>query len=134
MIQHLNPYNNVLPAQQILQANGKQSIDALRMMPNSSVLIADSTAPIVWKCVSDGLGNVCAEAFDISPHKSQEQAEKDSLIALVQSIDERLKRLENEQSVVTGHTEPDDAEFITSKKNVTGRKKSTGIVTADDAE
>lgn len=51
--------NYTLPPQQILQANGKASIDAIRMSPNSSVLIADTTEPIVWKCVSDGQCKIC---------------------------------------------------------------------------
>ena len=60
---------NMLPPQQVVQANGKASISALRMSPNSSVLIMDTTAPIVWLCTSDGLGNVTPVAYDITPHK-----------------------------------------------------------------
>lgn len=61
--------SNVLPPQQVLQANGRASINALRMSPNSSVLIMDSTAPMVWLCTSDGLGNVTPVPYDITPHK-----------------------------------------------------------------
>ena len=86
--------NYTLPPQQILQANGKSSIDAIRMSPNSSVLIADTTKPIVWKCISDGLGNVTAEAFDITPHKTEEQVEKENLNSTLNEINERLKKLE----------------------------------------
>jgi hypothetical protein len=79
------PYNyNVLPAQQILQANGKSSIDMIRLAPNSSVLIADTTAPIVWRCVSDSLGNVTSEPFDITPHKEETK----------ESLEQRIERLE----------------------------------------
>ena len=138
MLQHMNPYmqNNILPPQQILQANGKSSIDALRMSPNSSVLIADNTAPIVWRCVSDGLGNVTSEPFDIIPHKSQEQIDRDNLSVTIQNIENRLKKLEGdyEQSFIKRNAEPDDAEFSTSKKNVAGRKKSTSLIGSDDAE
>ena len=131
----LQQYSNVLPPQQILQANGKASIDALRMSPNSSVLIADNTAPIVWKCVSDGLGNVSAEPFDITPHKTQEQIEKDNLIALIQSIDKRLQAIEvrYDESIIKQPAEPDDSEFITSKKTATGRKRPTSTNESDDA-
>ena len=87
--------NYTLPPQQILQANGKASIDAIRMAPNSSVLIADTTQPIVWRCVSDGLGNVTAEAFDITHHKTEEEVEKENTNNLLNDISERLKRLEN---------------------------------------
>ena len=138
MLQHMNPYmqNNILPPQQILQANGKSSIDALRMSPNSSVLIADNTAPIVWRCVSDGLGNVTSEPFDIIPHKSQEQIDRDNLSVTIQNIENRLKKLEGdyEQSFIKRNAEPDDAEFSTSKKTVAGRKKPTSLIGSDDAE
>ena len=80
--------NYTLPPQQILQANGKASIDAIRMSPNSSVLIADTTEPIVWKCVSDGLGNVTAEAFDITHHKTEAEVEKDrrTMLLVIRNI------------------------------------------------
>lgn len=84
----------ILPPQQILQANGKASIDLIRMSPNSSVLIADTTQPIVWKCISDGLGNVSAKPFDITPHKTEEEVEKETMATLLQSISERLEKLE----------------------------------------
>lgn len=93
--------NYTLPPQQILQANGKTSIDAIRMSPNSSVLIADTTQPIVWKCVSDGLGNVTAEPYDITRHKTEEEVEKETTNNLLNDISERLKRLEfNYESII----------------------------------
>ena len=91
----------ILPPQQILQANGKESIDMIRMSPNSSVLIADTTKPIVWKCVSDGLGNVSAKAFDIIPHKSEEEVEKENMSALLKNISDRLERLEGKYESFT---------------------------------
>lgn len=140
MIQHYNPYFNqgagMLPPQQILQANGKNSIDNLRMSPNSSVLIADSTAPIVWKCISDGLGNVSSEAFDIVPHKSQEQIEKDNILTIVNNLDKRLKALEDnyDKSTVKQRAESNDAESYESKKDGSRSKKSAGNAKSDDAE
>ena len=95
MYPNFTGYQNVLPPQQILQANGKASIDALRMSPNSSVLIADQTQPIVWRCTSDSLGNVSSIAFDITPHKDEITTEKEALANTLAEINERLKRLEN---------------------------------------
>ena len=101
--------NYTLPPQQILQANGKASIDAIRMSPNSSVLIADTTEPIVWKCVSDGLGNVTAEAFDITHHKTEEEVEKENTNNLLTDISKRLERLENKyESTFNRHYESTD--------------------------
>lgn len=115
-------YQNVLPPQQILQANGKASIDALRMSPNSSVLIADQTQPIVWRCVSDGLGNVSASAFDITPHKDEALAEKEALASTLEEINNRLKRLEDKyEPIIKRHGESANTTFeanaSTSPKN-----------------
>ena len=101
----VNPsQQNILPPQQILQANGKASIDALRMSPNSSALIADSTQPIIWKCVSDSLGNVSATAFDVLPHKNEAEVQKESMTRSFDLINERLDRLEKSYESITSRT------------------------------
>ena len=112
--------NYTLPPQQILQANGKASIDAIRMSPNSSVLIADTTAPIVWKCVSDGLGNVTAEAFDITHHKTEEEVEKENTNNLLNDISKRLERLENKY------------ESVIDRFNSTGYKSTNEATISND--
>ena len=126
-----NPYfqqqpirQNVLPPQQIPQANGKASIDMLMMSPNSSILIADATEPIVWKCVSDSLGNVTAQAFDISPHKTEAEIKQDNM----QEIINRLKKLEADYESIIGRIaeqpnikgNPDGKEYKQSAGNVAG--------------
>ena len=101
----VNPsQQNILPPQQILQANGKASIDALRMSPNSSALIADSTQPIIWKCVSDSLGNVSATPFDVLPHKNEAEVQKESMTRSFDLINERLDRLEKSYESLTSRT------------------------------
>lgn len=121
--------NFTLPPQQILQANGKPSIDGLRMSPNSSALIADTTAPIVWKCVSDGLGNVTAKPFDIIPHKSEEEIEKENTTNLLNDINERLKRLESSYESITSRTN-ESANKTTYANSSDGIKSTTGYATA----
>jgi len=124
--------NYTLPPQQILQANGKSSIDAIRMSPNSSVLIADTTAPIVWKCVSDGLGNVTAEAFDISHHKTEAEVEKETTTNLLNEISERLKRLEiNYESIIDRTNESTNKTVNADSSNVS---KSTNGYSAVNAK
>lgn len=122
--------NYTLPPQQILQANGKESIKAIRMSPNSSVLIADTTEPIVWKCVSDGLGNVTTEAFDISHHKTEEEVEKETTANLLNQISERLERLENKyESVIDRNYESTSKTAYADDKGIT--KSTNGITTVD---
>ena len=87
---------NVLPQQQVLQANGKASIDALKMAPNSSALIMDTTAPIVWLCTSDSLGNVTSMPYDIAQHI--EEPEDDPLEKRLESIESQLNEIINAKS------------------------------------
>ena len=132
-----NPYNfqmnqNILPPQQILQANGKASIDALRMSPNSSVLIADQTAPIVWRCISDGLGNVSAEAFDITPHKDESQVERENMNSIIVDMNNRLKDLEAKYESFTNRTAKQRNESAkTNDGNGSKHEKSSSIYNAD---
>lgn len=109
------PTQNILPPQQVLKANGKASIDALQMSPNSEVLIMDTTAPIIWQCISDGLGKVTATPWDIVPHK--EEPPVDSLETRVANIEAIVRELK---------------EKADAKPNVGGRKSAKNA--RDDVE
>lgn len=123
---------NVLPPQQILQANGKASIDALRMSPNSSALIADSTLPIIWKCVSDSLGNVSATAYDVSLHKDEQIVEKENINNSIATITERLDRLEkNYESITSRGAKPTVPTVQTANANNARYEKSTSVPVTD---
>lgn len=104
--------NNILPPQQVLQANGKASIDALRMAPNSSVLIMDSKEPIVWLCTTDGIGNVTSAPYDISPHKDPDPVDVNGLESRVASIENILTRLEEKLN-----GKPDDEPIKAANRN-----------------
>lgn len=83
---------NMLPAQQVIQVNGKASVEALRMAPNSSVLVLDITAPLVWLCATDGIGSLTATPYDITQHieETPESALEKRLAALEQRLMEVL--------------------------------------------
>lgn len=85
-------YNNMLPAQQVIQVSGKQSIDTMQMAPNSSVLVMDTSAPLVWMCVSDGVGRVTATPYDIALH--HDVPAPDSLEGRLAAVEAAIKRME----------------------------------------
>lgn len=86
MTQQVPMTQPMLPAQQVTQVNGKPT--NIRMAPNSSLIALDTTAPLAWLCVSDGIGNVTLTAYDIAPH--QDAPEKDTAGIL----DQLVKRVE----------------------------------------
>ena len=89
---------NMLPPQQVIQVNGKGSVEALRMAPNSSVLVMDTTAPIVWLCTTDGIGSLTATPYDITMHieETPESALEKRLTALEQRLMEVLNAKSND--------------------------------------
>ena len=92
----MNPQNqSILPQQQVTQVNGKASVDAIRMSPNSSILLMDNTAPLVYLCVSDGLGNVTSTAYDIKLHEDAPPVDVRSLEDRVASIESIISKWED---------------------------------------
>ena len=57
------------PRCEIIQVNGENGAKAFMMAPNSSALLMDTTAPIVWLCQSDGAGYHTQTPFKIEPFK-----------------------------------------------------------------
>lgn len=134
MINQYNPYymptySQTLPQQQIPTANGRASADNIKLAPNSSVLVADSTLPIIYRCISDSLGNVTITSFDITPHKDEEQVKKEQTDVILADLVQRIERLEHESNTKWNNTqhEPDkaDVESFKERKQPTGNGKPT---------
>ena len=77
----------MIPRQEITRVNGRNGAMAVQMAPNSSVLVLDETAPLVWLCQTDGAGYLTVTPFDIAPHQEAPQVSVNDLSA-------RLARLE----------------------------------------
>ena len=115
-----NPYGyfqnqNILPQQQRIQVNGKASVDTIQLAPNSSVLVMDTSAPIVWMCVSDGIGKVTATPYDITVHKEDPPVN-------MASVEQRIAAIENTIAEMEGR--------INGKSNVGRFKQKSNL--ADD--
>lgn len=107
-----------LPQQQIIQVNGKASVDTISLAPNSSILVMDTSAPIVWMCVSDGVGKVTATPYDIVVHQEEPPVD-------VKSIEQRISAIENKM------TEMEDKYNAKSNGN---RLKSKSSLADDSAD
>lgn len=84
---------NVPPHYDIVKVSGRQGVDAFQMGPNSSVLLLDETAPIVWLVQTDGAGFKTPTPFSITPYEQPAPIN-------VNDLEERIKKLEglvNEQ-------------------------------------
>lgn len=90
----MNPYQNqylqnlMMPQQQeVVKVNGKNGVDAFQLAPNSSALLLDTTASIVWLVQTDGAGYKTSTAYDITPHIPEEETQ-------FKTLEERISKLE----------------------------------------
>ena len=88
------PYQNqylqnlMIPQQQeVVKVSGKNGVDAFQLAPNSSALLLDTTASIVWLVQTDGAGYKTSTPYDITPHVPEEEVQ-------FKSLEERISKLE----------------------------------------
>lgn len=104
MPNYVNPYQNRLDQMsanmaqrcEIVRVNGKNGAEAYQLPPNSSILLLDETAPLVWLAQTDGAGYKTVTPYSIAPYQAQQPVD-------LNYLEERIKRLEekvNEQSDV----------------------------------
>lgn len=96
-----NMYNYVpqvpvsaLPHYEVIKVNGENGVDAFQMGPNSSILLLDETAPIVWFVQTDGAGYKTKTPYNVTPHTPEPSEEMKTIDSRFASIDQRLKNLE----------------------------------------
>lgn len=76
--------------QEVVKVNGINGVNAYQMPPNSSALLLDTTASIVWLVQTDGAGYKTSTAYDIVPHVSEEEVQFKSLEERIAKIEEML--------------------------------------------
>lgn len=77
-------------AQTVVRVNGRNGAETYMMPPNSSVILLDETAPIIWLKTTDGAGYPSLSAYNITPH----QEEQPPKAANLSELEERVARLE----------------------------------------
>lgn len=82
------------PQMEVVRVSGENGADAFRMGPNSSVLLLDETAPIVWLVTTDGAGYKTKTPYDISIHSPEPPPEFKSMEDRLAIIDKRLQAIE----------------------------------------
>lgn len=101
----------VRPQQQVLHVSGKEGLQALRLAPDSSALVLDDTAPLVWLCQTDSAGYMTQTAYSIAPYVEPEPIDLNALNA-------RLERLE----VLLSGGKPDPVGHESKRKTDAGQR------------
>lgn len=95
----LNPnFGYRLPKLEIVKVNGEAGARNFKMAPNSSALLADETAPMIWFVQTDGAGYLTATPYDISPHQTTPPIDVNELAQRVAQLEELINAKSNSQS------------------------------------
>lgn len=95
------PYGYQMPQRyEVIHVNGRGGADALQMLPNSTALVLDDTAPLVWLLQTDGAGYKTVTPYSITPYKPEPVPD-------MRTLEDRIRRLEemlNGKSDTAGDT------------------------------
>ena len=79
-------YNQYVPSymqppqrMEIVRVNGENGARAYQLPPNSSALLLDESAPLVWLIQTDGAGYKTATPYTIAPYQAQPAPDYNSL-------------------------------------------------------
>ena len=107
---NFNPYLNnsyYMQKSEVVRVNGKNGAETYQLAPNSSILLLDESAPIVWLKTTDGAGYPTLTPYKIEPYVDETMTSN----AMLQSLEQRILKLE---------------EKLNDKSNASSiRKKST---------
>ena len=79
-----------LPQQQVTRVSGQNGAQAYALPPNSSALLLDDTAPIVWLKTTDGAGYPTLTPSDIVPHQISTPVDASSLEARIKKLEDMI--------------------------------------------
>lgn len=74
--------------QKVVEVTGRSGAEAYQLAADSSVLLLDNTAPIVWLVKTDGAGYKSMIPYDIKPHEEEKPVDQ------IKLLEERIEKLE----------------------------------------
>ena len=86
LLQNIQPNNPI--KQEVVKVNGRPGAEAFYMGPNSSALLLDTSASLVWLVQTDGAGYKSLTPYDITPHEEKPPEDK------YKSLEDRITKLE----------------------------------------
>ena len=100
-----------LPRQEIIRVNGENGAKAYQLPPNSSALLLDESAPLVWLIQTDGAGYKTTTPYTITPYQAQPAPDYNSLAERIQRLEDMINsRKPDSANVKRGKQGTDPAE------------------------
>jgi len=85
-------FNN---SQHITQVNGENGANMYALPANSSAILMDSTAPLIWVVTTDGAGYKTVTPFEIKKYEPAPQPNYEDIMARLASLEDKLNDKSN---------------------------------------
>lgn len=115
-------YQNQMPTtqQQIIKVNGEPGARAYQMPANSSALLLDESAPIVWLKQTDGAGYPTLTPYRIEPYAPEPEPDYRSLVSRIEKLEGLINGKSNFTDVEQKTTEQLGQYYPAGKREPTG--------------
>lgn len=88
-------YRPQLPRQEVIRVSGENGAKAYQLPPNSSVLMMDESAPIVWLKTTDGAGYPSLAPYSITPYQPAPPVDINDLNSRLRKVEELLSGVQS---------------------------------------
>jgi len=100
VIKVFNPYQPYMGNnQQIIKVNGINGANAYQLMPNSSALLLDESAPRLFLAQTDGAGYKTISAYKLEPYVEEKQPDLKELLERINKLEEVTYAKSNSSNV-----------------------------------
>ena len=108
--QPFQPWAQNQQRQEIIRVNGENGAKAYQLPPNSSALLLDESAPLVWLIQTDGAGYKTTTPYTIAPYQAQPAPDYNSLAERIQRLEDMINGRKPDSANVKRKQNADPAE------------------------
>ena len=112
--------------QEVIRVNGEGGANAYQLMPNSSALLLDETAPIVWLVTTDGAGYKSVQPYEIKPYTPKAPADTSSLEERIAKLEARIYAQPDVTTVGANKPATEHVEAVQSVQAADGGERPAG--------
>ena len=105
-----NYYPTNFQRYEVVKVNGENGAQAFQMAPNSSILLLDETAPIVWLKTTDGAGYPTLSPYSITPYEPKPPIDLDEVNMRISRLEGIIDAYESNAHKVAEQHKPNKAD------------------------
>ena len=90
---------------EVIKVSGRAGAEMFQMAPNSSVLLLDETAPIIWLKTTDGAGYPTLTPYAITLYEPEPEASISDIVERIKKLEEQINDKSNTPTVKKSKSE-----------------------------